>query len=183
MPLVRVADDLLVLCLDRKDAAEAHRALTDLLRPAGMPLKGSPETAIRDLAGGEDADWLGFSLGMGSAGLEARLPEEGRCWRELAEALALAHAEPDAPIRVQETIRGWIGQLGPCYAGADARRAYARASVVARDLAFEEVPAWESVQSHPPGPRRAEVTGPRRWLDRQGRPIPPHLSSSRVRRR
>src|SRR5262245_20442502 len=61
-PLVRVADDLLVLCGSWKEAADARKALVFLLQPAAMPLKDQEETAVRDLGNGQEAAWLGFSV-------------------------------------------------------------------------------------------------------------------------
>jgi retron-type reverse transcriptase len=95
LPLIRVADDLLVLCGSRGQALEAYDDLTQLLRPAGMPLKGTPETTVRDLGGGQTASWLGYQLRKGD-GLEARIAD--KAWKNLESRLARAHAEPDAPL-------------------------------------------------------------------------------------
>jgi retron-type reverse transcriptase len=105
--LVRVADDLLLLCRDRQQAAGAREALADRLRPVGMTLKGAT-SAIVGLATGEDAAWLGFDLRKGKEGLEARLPREGEVWASLDEALGNVQVEPDAPIRARGILRSWV---------------------------------------------------------------------------
>ena len=52
MPLVRYVDDILVLCRSKDEAYEARDDLEHILVPAGMPLKGTPKTAVHDLAAG-----------------------------------------------------------------------------------------------------------------------------------
>src|SRR5262249_43629189 len=59
-PLIRVADDLLVLCRTARQARQAYAELHGRLQSAGMALKGTVETAVSDLAAGDSADWLGF---------------------------------------------------------------------------------------------------------------------------
>jgi hypothetical protein len=135
-PLVRVADDLLILCTDRKQASERREALERLLRSNGMALK-QEKGALRDLEV-EPIEWLGFELRHGENGLEARLTE--RSWSRLNEALRGTHDKPDAPIRANETIVGWIEQQGPCYPNSDVDEVHARIERTAHQFAFEEIP-------------------------------------------
>ncbi len=116
LPLLRVADDLLVLCRDRADAEAARADLDRLLRPAGMPLKGSPETAIRDLRTGQTANWLGFQLQQDDNRLQFTLGDKS--WEKLEDRLALLHTKPNAPIRATQTLESWIKQMGPAYPAA-----------------------------------------------------------------
>lgn len=137
LPLVRVADDLLVPC---RSTAQAHRAragLERLLAPAGMPLKGTEATAVSDLGAGATVDWMGFTLEKPARGLAARIG--ARSWDSLHERLALCHAGRDAPLRAVATIRGWLGQRGPCYAWTDRPAALRRVGEIAAELAFDEV--------------------------------------------
>jgi hypothetical protein len=60
--LIRVADDLLVLCSDRQRAEQAYADLVKLLCPAAMPLKGTSQTTIRELNRGDSASWLGWRI-------------------------------------------------------------------------------------------------------------------------
>jgi hypothetical protein len=143
-PLLRVADDLLVLAGDREQAVALRAALEALLRPAGMPLHET-KGALRDLAAGQTLEWLGYDLRRGDRGLEARLT--GRSWEQLDGALAGLHDGPDAPIRAVETIEGWIAQQGPCYRHEDVDEVYARIGRLAGRYAFEEVPDRGRVRS------------------------------------
>lgn len=146
LPMIRVADDILLLCRDRGEAQRAREGLERLLRPAGMPLKGTPESTIRDLGDGESARWLGYDLTRGKDGVEAHLPDDSPCWEKLTEHLRLAHDHPRAPMRAYEGIVGWVGALGPCFEHVDRGKAYARIVEIASGLAFEEVPTREKVE-------------------------------------
>jgi retron-type reverse transcriptase len=141
LPLLRVADDLLALTRSGEEARQAWNDLQEALRPVGMPLKGSPSSAVRDLSGGDQADWLGFRLARGEGGLEVR--PAARSWRQLTDHLAVAHTRPNLPLLVVEVIVRWAEQLGPCYPWTDPWEAYARVAAIARELAFEEIPPRE----------------------------------------
>lgn len=144
-PLIRVADDLLVLCRDRNHAPRAREALVVRLRSAAMPLKGTPETAIVDLAAGETATWLGYTLHLGAQGLEPHLADSA--WDALREHLVRTHDHPGSPIHANESIVGWIDQLGPCYPYVDVHEVHARITRTAKSLAFEEIPTCHEVRS------------------------------------
>jgi retron-type reverse transcriptase len=153
-PLIRVADDLLVLTRNRTEAEGMHEHLRARLQPAGLKLKGNPETAVRDL----DRDsgvWLGFRLRKGPGGLEIRPTDQ--CWLKLDEHLGLAHAKPAAPIRAFETIEGWTEQLGPCRPHLDIAEIYARIASVASGHAFDEIPPIRTLEDR-------LLHGYRRWL-------------------
>jgi hypothetical protein len=94
-PMIRVADDLLVLCQTHAEAELAHDELVRLLEPAGMPLKGTRETTICDLRGGQKADWLGFTVGEAPQGLSIEIA--ARAWKRLAQHLEQAHTNSGSP--------------------------------------------------------------------------------------
>jgi len=64
LPLIRTVDDVLILCRTVDEAHVAYADLEKLLRPAAMPLKGTEETSIKDLACGDTARWLGYEISM-----------------------------------------------------------------------------------------------------------------------
>jgi len=147
VPLIRVADDLLLLCRDRQTAETVYADLEKLLRPAGMPLKGTPLTTIRELDRGESANWLGFRIAHSGAGkgMEFHLTEKS--WLSLEHKLALAHTEPDAPIRAVEIIEGWTAQQGPCYPQLQLHDAYAKISRTALRYGYDEIPSPEEIDT------------------------------------
>ena len=154
IPLLRWADDLLVLCRDTEEAIQAYDDLQRLLQPTGMKLKGTREQAIHDLRQGGSADWLGYRLAQGEGGLKATLTEAA--WRSLAEKLEQNHTTDCSPLRAIQTIQGWISQLGPCFESEDVSRTYARIAALAHSLAFDDLPSLERI-------RRQWRSASRRW--------------------
>ena len=138
-PLIRVADDLLILCRNRAEAEQAYEDLQSTLLPAGMPLKESREAAIRDLGSGMSAQWLGFVFQRGTSGLDISLAE--KVWNHLADAFALCHTECDPPCRAREVLEGWIRQAGPAYHPQRLRRDLSRIRSLATQYCFEEIPS------------------------------------------
>jgi hypothetical protein len=161
-PLIRVADDLLVLARDGDEALAAHQEMTARLRAAGMALKAAPGSAVRDLHQGESGDWLGFRLRKGPGGFEATPTD--RCWAQLDEALRQAHTKPAAPARALEIIGGWAEQLGPCRPHLDPADVYRRIATVAARHAFSEIPSRPSVEER-------LLRGHRRWVALRGRAV------------
>ena len=144
-PMIRVADDLLVLCRTVAEAARVRVGLESLLTPANMSLKGKAKDAVHDLRKGESVKWLGFMISQGEAGLVAKIAE--KAWTRLEEHLVLAHEKPDAAISAMATINGWIDALGPCYPFISCPRVYERLVKVAAKQAFDEIPSSDDVTS------------------------------------
>jgi retron-type reverse transcriptase len=142
-PLLRYADDLLILTANGDRADEAHAHLRHRLQAAGMSLKGTPGTANYDLQTGDTVQWIGFAIRKGPEGMEYRPTE--RNWYRLREHLEMCHTKPGAPIRAIDTIVGWLEHLGPCAPFLDATATQARIVTLASELAFEEVPSLERV--------------------------------------
>jgi retron-type reverse transcriptase len=144
VPLLRWADDLLLLCRSQEQAVKAYQGLNSLLLPAGMKLKGTPEQAIQDLQSGCRAEWLGYQLGRDEESMKVSLTE--KAWKSLSMKLELCHEKDGSPLRAAETILGWISQMGPCFLNTDITQAYASIGNLATNLAFEEIPSVEEVR-------------------------------------
>jgi RNA-directed DNA polymerase len=123
VPLLRWADDVLVLCRDREEARQVYHGLRALLLPAGMQLKGGWDQALHDLGRGASAEWLGYRFSRSGTGLNVSTTE--KAWKHLSEKLELAHEKDDSPIRAVQTILGWVGQMGPCFSSTDLNEACA----------------------------------------------------------
>lgn len=162
-PMIRVADDILALSGTKAEAMALWEDLRRLLAPAGMRLKGSPDTVVHDLRQDERAVWLGFTIRKGRDGFRVRLA--GELWRALRGRLRVAHEAPDASFRAAAVIGGWVDQLGPCYRFARKRRVCQKIAESAAELGFHEVPSrsailsrwrrryreWEAHRSHSSG--------------------------------
>ena len=144
VPLIRVADDLLLLTRNRDQAVQMQEALAILLTPAAMPLKAVKST-LRDLADGQVIGWLGYDVRMGNNCIDVNVSEKS--WDRLDDNLSRLHDQPYAPIRAIETIEGWIMQQGPCYRPSDVRGMAKRIDCMARPYAFVELPSIDRTQS------------------------------------
>ncbi|MFO0822842.1 MAG: reverse transcriptase domain-containing protein [Gemmataceae bacterium] len=147
IPLIRVADDILLLC---KSRTEAHGAFADLERlttSAGMPLKFTLAESVARLTTAP-ATWLGFQIGCGWTQLKIQpTPDlETNAWFKLKEKLTLAHEEPDAPVRAEAIIKGWVSQMGPCFPFIDIEAACLQIREIAADLAFDEIPGPDELR-------------------------------------
>lgn len=107
IPLIRYADDLLLLVPSAELAQETVWAVTDLLRPTGMRVKGN--TCLANLATGEEVPFLGYTLWARDGKL--RLAVSDDVWPERERALAeVSHHEA-----IVETAMGWLDHAGPSY--------------------------------------------------------------------
>lgn len=112
-PLIRVADDILVLCGDRQWAETLYDDLSERLGKIGLKLKESKADAIHDLSQGDAVDWIGYRVQGGGERLHVSVSDRG--WEGLVEQLALAGKELDRNDRGNAVLRGWIGQQGACF--------------------------------------------------------------------
>ena len=142
-----MADDLLILC---PDAEEAHKVRKARLRPAAMPLKGTLQTANRDLASGESASWLGYDLCRGEQGGQARLHDDAPAWDRLRDHLLDTHERPD--VRAGQADGSRAGLPGDPNTGA------ARVRVG---------PGARTVEENPRGRGGRTARGGERWRLRQ----------------
>jgi hypothetical protein len=145
IPMIRVADDILLQCRSRAEADRGRNGLETILRPANMPLKRTQEDVIHDLNEGESARWLGFEFGKGDQSLIVKVAK--KAWTRLEEYLVLAHEKPDSSIRAVETINGWIEQMGPCFPFVRRPRVYEKLAKLAAEQAFDEIPSRNAIIS------------------------------------
>lgn len=144
LPMLRVADDLLITCYSEKQAVKAHEVLTQLLLPAGLPLKYNSQNALHDLGEGVIATWLGFNLSKTKGGLAAEIGIKS--WDRLEECLAVAHTKSDSPVRAIHTIKHWLDQRGPCYPWSDRDEACQKIIDCAHQQGFEELPTIQELK-------------------------------------
>jgi hypothetical protein len=135
VPLLRYIDDVLILCHVDHDPAALHDDLENLLTPAGMPLKHTPEKAIRNLHQ-EACIWLGYELSRGPNGPVVVRPAQ---WLdELRDSLMRAHRGENSPLLAQNAIRGVVQYAAPCFPFTVHRAVYQAVHEAAADMGFEE---------------------------------------------
>jgi group II intron reverse transcriptase/maturase len=139
VPLLRYADDPIILCHTVKEAQDAYRALKEILQAAGMPLKGSASSAINDVReGGSTAvTWLGFKLTK--EGDKLRIGISQKTWDKLVENLAKCHTKPNSAQRAAEAVFAWIAQQAPALDPANTQEICTRIMEAARTQALEEL--------------------------------------------
>ena len=144
VPLIRWADDLLLLCRTVEEAEAAHRDLAALLQSAGTPLKPDPDgSPVRRLAAASPARWLGFSITSDAGGLEFRLDD--KAWSQLGRSLAKAQRDPNSPLVADEVLLGWLSAAGPAYDHTPLPAAYASLVEVMAAAGFDEPPGITDV--------------------------------------
>lgn len=143
IPLLRTADDILLVCRSLKEARKAHTFLRQLLAAAALSLKKSRNDAIVDLRTREKAEWLGFSARQNEGDWRVRVAVDA--WESLEESLALAHHKPAAPLRAAAILKGWLDQQGPCFPSEDRDQVLNRRAETAKGLAFDETPNREAL--------------------------------------
>jgi RNA-directed DNA polymerase len=144
IPLIRYADDLLLLCRTPKEARQAYDDLKALLQPTGMVLKEGRDEAVRQLNQGEKLRYMGFQIQKGPEGLRFGLTADA--WDDLAESFRLAQEKANAPIHALLALTGWIGQKGPCYPFIGFEAVYQRIAELALKKGFDEIPGGGGVQ-------------------------------------
>ena len=137
-PLIRYADDVLLLCQSVEEAHLAYESLEELLQPTGMKLKGNCESDITDLRTHQRTEWLGYSLGL--EGGETTIRVGSKFGPKLQHHLKEAMAEVDGALVVQGTIKGTIEQLGPCF-HEDHQRVFCQIRAIAREQGIGEIPS------------------------------------------
>jgi ribonuclease HI len=111
-PMLRYADDLLVLTGNTQEATAALNALRESVsKNTGMALKES-KVQIVDLAGGETADWLGFTVRLDNS--EPRLSVGPEAWSEMQATLKQAASIADTE-RLSATLAGYLQWFGPAW--------------------------------------------------------------------
>ena len=111
IPLVRYADDILILCRSIGEAREAHASLKEMLVPQGMQLKGTAETAVRNLARGTQATWLGYEFRLQQGDLVVALAPQ--TIENLMADMQMNVWEPEPGVLADQVIQGWLTQAGP----------------------------------------------------------------------
>lgn len=145
IPMIRVADDILLLCRTKKEAGQARKGLEAILKPIGMPLKATEGNSIHDFRKGDQVKWLGFMIGKDKQGMSVTIAE--KAWGRLEESLMLAHMEPDSSLVAAEKIDGWIDQMGPCQPFVEMSCLYKRLTRVAGRQGFDEIPSRDAITS------------------------------------
>ncbi len=140
IPLVRYVDDLLALARTPAEAAACLADLGRLLRPAGLTLKPPGRAAaVRDLAAGRTAAWLGFVVRQNKSALSVRPTRSA--YARLERTVARAYAGADGSAAADAAVRGWVRQMGPAYRTVRVPAALGKVAAACAAAGFDEYPA------------------------------------------
>ena len=148
VPMLRYADDLLILATSQRLAERCFDDLKTMLEPNGLALK-NPKAAgsIWNL----DADpcprvpWLGFCIWKHRRGLGVKPAPQS--YDRFAEKLAKVHEFDNPSVRVYRSVEGWFGQLGPCHPWTKSGIVYSKIASRCREAGFDEIPDLEKVNA------------------------------------
>lgn len=139
-PLLRFADDLLVMCPSVEEARTAYDSLRLRVRAAGFKLKQTRDDAVRSVATGRAACWMGFEFRKTRKSLKVQ-PGQG-AWGQLDDALARAQDASLSPLRAIQAILGWVTARAACRPHVCPQRTYRRIANLTRKHAFDEIPDY-----------------------------------------
>jgi hypothetical protein len=121
-PMLRYADDVILLTKCWQEARAAHATLRNLLCPQGLRLR-SDEAEPRILLCGESITWLGYSVHLDGDRAVVRLPDSA--WDKLTTALEWASEHEDGSgAKLFQTLNGWLEYAGPAYGSGPDLEAY-----------------------------------------------------------
>jgi retron-type reverse transcriptase len=132
----RYADNLVYLVRSQAEGHQARQAVTDLLRSAGLALKGG-DGAVVDLREGAATSLLGYTIRLDSDVLTYGLAEEA--WDRLGEGLYLAHTTDHPPQAAKAAICGWVAQCGPALVNGSEADLTRRVLDMTRRYGFREI--------------------------------------------
>lgn len=166
IPLIRVADDMLLLCSTAEESRIATAQLLKILRDCGLKAKGDSQRAAVNVTQ-HAVDWLGVQIQIVANKLIVRLPDGA--YSRLERRFVRAHHEPNPPRRAIQCILGWFDQQGLALTAPRERDAAIRRILkAAQRRGFDELPPRAEL-------RRAAHRGALRF-DRLRRVVAQHPS-------
>jgi group II intron reverse transcriptase/maturase len=116
IPMIRYADDLLLLCHDHQEADKALETLSRFIQDCGLQLKNPKQKKSHDLCCGE-IHWLGFTISKEQQSIRISISDVQ--WASLKESLSDCFNYPNISERAEQVVSGWLQQLVPAYIHAD----------------------------------------------------------------
>lgn len=136
--MIRVADDLLVVCRTPECARNCYQTLGRLVQPIGMRLKGNAESDIKDLANGETAEWLGIALRNRNGRVASSIGQ--KFWPRISQNIAQALGDSAGTLRVPAVLEGVCDQMGAVWENENHSGVIRRMVEYARATGAAELP-------------------------------------------
>lgn len=161
-PLLRYADDIVILTANRRDARTAHRELAKLLAVLGMQLAdqttGKNKTHNSDVRN-KLVTWLGHGIQRKENGFAVSIPAKAH--RRLQEIINPNDRKEDSTRTArQEALQGWVAYHGPALHDAQT------VNELTASIAALAVEAERPIDQHDmEALRKRASTGNRQWQD------------------
>lgn len=144
VPLIRYADDILLLCQSVGEAESAYDRISRLVTSIGLDVKtGRADSLVLDTPE-RPARWLGYCIQRDE---DWRILIDESAFSGLSDSLDDCHRGRNAVLRARDAIRGWIDAYGPCYQWSDPWDTWRRASEIAITRGFDEIPGSDEFAS------------------------------------
>jgi len=114
IPMLRYADDFLILTKTKAEATRALKSLSFLAGKAGHQIKSTQRSPIRDLAHGERITTLGMNCGLTEDGKFEIRPSK-QSFTKLLTQIEILEKGDDTVNRIFMKIKGWISQQSLAY--------------------------------------------------------------------
>lgn len=137
IPICVFSDDILILCTNKAQARAADECLRQILRPTGLRLKHSFETAVCDLRQGAKTSWLGFDVSKADESVSFQIMDDS--WDRLRKKLGRAHRQSYSQHRAKRIVTGWLRERGAVFQWRDIDDVVLRVIRTARRFGFEEI--------------------------------------------
>jgi hypothetical protein len=110
-PVLRYADNIVIVARTVADARQALQRVTELLAPSDLALKGEDGPPAILTRQGARIDVLGFRVGLEHDRLRIDLGPQA--YEKLGKDLDEAHLTGDPTQMAKDVIQGWISSYGP----------------------------------------------------------------------
>lgn len=119
IPLIRYADDIVLLARSLREAKKARQSLDYLVTSAGMNLKVTDDLSVCNLRRGERATFLGFDCGLVDGQIDVTVAQHSI--EKLKDRLLELEGDPNAPKAAKKRLDDWFASQAAAYSERHAR--------------------------------------------------------------
>ena len=132
IPLLRYADDIMLLCKSESEARQGYRELVKQLANAGLQLKHGIESCVCDTRTQQPVEWLGFSMKMKRYCVRIG----ASTWSSLDLKLREIGPSDESGEKSEQVLESWLGQHVPALNGKSQRRSPKKSITCFTDIGF-----------------------------------------------
>jgi len=111
MPMIRYADDVLILCANMAELHQAAGLLRRLLKPTGLQLRESKSEQVNLKEDATTINYMSFDIKL--IDHKAMITTNRTLWNSLALRLQKVVEQGEEAVLIKKIITGWTNYLGP----------------------------------------------------------------------